>query len=740
MKDLSLIFDKKKSIQHISLADALKVSLIQKKSPVYKFFNKYIPENLKDMFKLVIYAGSEMIGPSIQVAELAGSIAEEMKCVNGKYDEKKPFHFLDIFSGSSSTTIPTLKKFENSGKYINVFRIDASIPEKDNDYIVRLFECSEFIKYQDKDNNPYYKNIDVFKKIEEGNLNEILEKNHYDLCVADPPHYLTLDFLIGKSVKNTDAESMVKLLAKKVGVFIIYYAHKEQVHLCNQIRYELSKGFKYVYKVIVGSEEIAVCCDNSIHIPQVEKGLEEFKNTYKTIYDKELNISWDLNFSEKTSKKGIILAISGSHNDVIIDEIIEGKGSGNTNAESGTTDTDSVKKELFWVKINEDQSNNCHCVSADEFEYRVNNNEFVTWSVDKKIGLLLHPVLEKINKGIDVILNVSLIDKKGVENLIGDESLKDVEKIFISLNNKLKSYEVNNFTLVNFNIGDSEEEKAFAQEQIIQYIKGIQKKKNKEPGKDVYSATKAFKYFYKVVEEEKNDLFEFIKGNIPPALNQNISYLDIGAGPGIFAKRIIKEYDVKESYMIEPSTKLLKLSNFNSDQKIIPIFKEWESVLEEELDNNKFKLITSFNVNYSAWEFSLQKINLCLDDKGWFVMTILDPECEYAKSTNEIKKDIFQKDRDSDTEISTIEGYLNSYFDEITERKITVKVPFHLTLKNHDNYIFKYMFGKWMDELDNEMWKKLQDLLGKKKEDTGGYVLNAEHHLYFCKKKEFVNT
>lgn len=277
--DISLDFS---SIQHVSLKDALGIGLLTKESPINKFFQTYMDAQGDDYgtkFKLVIYAGSEMIGPSIQVAELAGCITESL-ITDRKYTKGRPFLFLDIFSGSSSTTIPSLHRFRGKKCYIKVDRVDSSRPDVNEDYLVKLFGNNvKLLKY---------KEIDVFQKIREGKSDYIFgkRKSPYDLCIADPPHFLTLDFLIAK--KNAESKSIGDMLKQRVNVFILYYAHKEQKNLCTRVRSELAKYYRYVWRVIVGSEEMAVC----YNMPQyndsvIPTALDKFKFLYRDKYDKK---------------------------------------------------------------------------------------------------------------------------------------------------------------------------------------------------------------------------------------------------------------------------------------------------------------------------------------------------------------------------------------------------------------------------------------------------------------------
>ena|GEM_PF-5093049 len=285
------------SIQHVSLKDALALRFLSKDSPVYKFFQVYMGssgDDYQENFKLVIYAGSEMIGPSVQVAELAGCITEAMLEAPSRYTKYNPFVFLDIFSGSSSTTIPSVSRFKGQNdRYIEIRRVDSCRPDDKEDYLQMMFRNCPNILF------PEYQKSDVFKEITDGRPDRIFprKKGSIDLCVADPPHYMTLDFLSGKGqgVVTSDGgglrqnghlfRSVGDLLRDKVKVFIIYYAHKEQKRLCERVRFELSRYYQFVYRVIVGSEEMAVCCKDDTLKHQIKSGLRGFETLYRKRYD-----------------------------------------------------------------------------------------------------------------------------------------------------------------------------------------------------------------------------------------------------------------------------------------------------------------------------------------------------------------------------------------------------------------------------------------------------------------------
>lgn len=742
MKNININF-KDHSIQHISIADALKLGLISEESPVYKFFDTHMGEDsaFKDKFKLVIYAGSEMIGPSIQVAELAGCITEEMMKVDGKYNtEEQPFYFLDIFSGSSATTIPSVKKFKKTPteKYITIERIDNEPPSGEDDYLKLLFSGNNNIKCSD------YKEINVFEKMREGIPDMIFTGKKYDLCIADPPHYLTLNFLIGK--KDDASQCIADVLREKVDVFIIYYAHKEQRKLCSQIRYELSRYYKYVNKVVVGSEEMAVCYNHSIHTPQIKKGLNNFKLHYIEKYDdsKNLSLYWKPDESLQNRKGNIIIlsGTSGIGKTYIINKIIEKTESCDIPVERIVSVTTREPRQ------NEKVDRDYYFVTPKEFLYRNSEKEFIKANQDygdKLYATPLYEITDRVENGIDVIMDIG---NEGIRDMVINGYLGAVPKFFILLKpigediikwNKCKEdYKDFNvkFLTFEYDIKD-DKEKDFIQKQILHYVINLHKESQELSGKEIYSETKAFKYFYELIKDEKDNMLKIIKANISVSNGNYTYYLDIGAGTGDFTKQIIEYFNPGEICIIEPARHLMKLSKFDqSKTKIIP--KSWECVLDNDLQDlessGKFNLITSFNVNYSDWEFSLEKVYRYLDDEGIFILSTVDPYCQYSQATTLIKKDL-GVNQQKDIGLEELKTILNKLFD-YADYEVKLDVKFTLMNKEHDNYAFKFMFGKWMDEVEMDKIKKcLKDFY---KGDE--YSIPAEHKLFICKKRNSSNA
>ena len=138
-------------IDHIKLREAKNV--IKENSIVDKFVKRYFGQ--EGDINLVVYAGSEMIGPSVQLAEVAGCITKELLNSAGN-----TFLLFDIFSGSSATALPTFKelyKWVNDENTAYIIRLDDNRPEVD--YLEELYK-----RQPSKDNDLFFKKDKFYLK------------------------------------------------------------------------------------------------------------------------------------------------------------------------------------------------------------------------------------------------------------------------------------------------------------------------------------------------------------------------------------------------------------------------------------------------------------------------------------------------------------------------------------------------------------------------------------------------
>lgn len=223
--------------------------------------------------KLVCDLWTDLIGPSVCLAEVTSLLAYKI------YDiEKEPIKILDLFSGSGAVAMATIKAFDrvenNISNNISIVCIDKNeieIPDSFKNFKKRV------IRFR----------TDIFELI--GRKSSFF-KQDFDVVVADPPHFLTLDLLY--KIVNDEAEigsnqqfkqerplSFLRFLSGTGSIFVLYYAHKEQERLSFFIIRRLGMFWPQVYNLRIGDEKIAIC------IPERFKDKEA---VFKT-YFKELN-------------------------------------------------------------------------------------------------------------------------------------------------------------------------------------------------------------------------------------------------------------------------------------------------------------------------------------------------------------------------------------------------------------------------------------------------------------------
>ncbi|HLA41357.1 MAG TPA: hypothetical protein VJ417_15250 [Candidatus Glassbacteria bacterium] len=272
------------TIRHLSYDFAREVGILSDLSIVSRFVEHYGLGGID----LVTYLGSEMIGPSVQAAEVAGLLARRLAGAD------RPFRLLDIFSGSGATCIPAVRGLVEEGKEIEVYRVDSSFSAAGG--FLKMCGLSDNRQVHEKQEP-----VDVFKDLRKhGGSRVFSQRSNFDLVIADPPHFLALEFLraeVGESGRRA-----VEEIANRCRAFLIYYAHTEQMELCAGIRQVLAGAFDRVYRVIVGGEEMAVCC-RSDDSPEVEAAGQAFVDLFTARYGMK---RWQLRFEREPGAPGTV--------------------------------------------------------------------------------------------------------------------------------------------------------------------------------------------------------------------------------------------------------------------------------------------------------------------------------------------------------------------------------------------------------------------------------------------------
>ena len=384
------------AVQHISFDFAQDIGLVDRDSVIGRFITRYDDLLSGDRpFDLVSYVGSELIGPSVQVAELAGCVAASLADVKVQRDSL--FRMCDIFSGSGATCIPTLSHMLEPVKEGKLRVEFYCVDDHPSDFVQRRFSAQEGI-------GAVPVNVDVFAMMKEGKTDEIFGSHeHFDLIVADPPHVFTLDFLIAKMGDRR----MVDVIAERADVFIIYYAHREQEELCRFTREKLGEAFPYVFRCIVGGEEMAVC-SSYLHKTSVERAVEEASAVLDREYGISMKAMLDAVPSEELGRVFVLSGPSGIGKSTYIRRLAKDFGGQLLSAVSATTRP---------PRADEVDGREYYFMSYKEFNYRNMREEFIETDGNYASGIygtLKVHVDDVIRQGRSVMLDINV---KGLREL-----------------------------------------------------------------------------------------------------------------------------------------------------------------------------------------------------------------------------------------------------------------------------------------------------------------------------------
>ena len=228
------------STKHVSFAFADRYILGRrrdtKRSPVDVFLKKH---RLKDM-SMVTYLGSEMIGPSVFLGELAGIVTWLLS------EHQKKVTILDMFSGSGATVVPSLEV----GPSVSSVEVDQQ----------KMLKALQEEKYRGRYKFCKGDLIGKLDKVFADDKCKLPDAHTHDLAIADPPHYLVLSFLNQPYETKSGTEVIAaKLIQQNCRMFVTYFAHSEQHQLIIEIIRQLKEVFDEVWYVRVGGEVMALC-------------------------------------------------------------------------------------------------------------------------------------------------------------------------------------------------------------------------------------------------------------------------------------------------------------------------------------------------------------------------------------------------------------------------------------------------------------------------------------------------
>ncbi len=216
----------------LEVSDAVALGLLDRDSNVFKALKR-------TNGRIVLYMGSETIGPSIPFAlavlELARLLDEVRTRVVSK-EEDRPIRVLDLFSGSGQTA-----------RYLN------QLPRPPRVVAIDLNISADQVGLEDAEHVAWLQ-IDVQRALLE---DPPLLSTNFDIVCMDPPHSVLLDLLLGSINSGT---SCTLLNQQRVGFdwLVIYQGHVTQAGRSRVVVEGLKSTFKIIQVWQVGSEMLVL--------------------------------------------------------------------------------------------------------------------------------------------------------------------------------------------------------------------------------------------------------------------------------------------------------------------------------------------------------------------------------------------------------------------------------------------------------------------------------------------------
>ncbi len=257
-------------ITNLKLAKAVDAKIIEEDSPIWILhkedeemtgIDEVTTKKKKMPAGLTIEHQTNLIGPSVQLALLAGFIANSFTY----------YKILDLFCGAGTTTNAIINIHKASDK-LNIACIDKKIKAATETLVGYTCQTITFKE-------------DIMESLDKTFLDQ-----KFDLIIADPPHSIIYDFV----TKHRDK------ISEKCKIFLLYFSHTETKRWNNFIIKILgeSKLFR-VCKVTVGGEILAICVSNRYLKTTVQK--EKFRtNLTKAFSDYEGHMK--RNYNQDVSK------------------------------------------------------------------------------------------------------------------------------------------------------------------------------------------------------------------------------------------------------------------------------------------------------------------------------------------------------------------------------------------------------------------------------------------------------
>lgn len=218
LRQIGEAFSVLKEIAWLSVGEAIKSRVVGDRS--------VIARTLKETDSLIVFRGSETIGPSIQYATLAYGVVAALRRELGQKVE-----VLELFSGSGYCS----RKLKESPDMARMVCVDAAVN----------VETAGLTNAQD---------VVWLRTL----IDQVLDPNgiyhhEYDVILMDPPHGMLLDILFyGKA----DGVSAVERASKLAPVLLIYVGHDSQAARSEAVARALRQWYERVAEWRVGSERL----------------------------------------------------------------------------------------------------------------------------------------------------------------------------------------------------------------------------------------------------------------------------------------------------------------------------------------------------------------------------------------------------------------------------------------------------------------------------------------------------
>jgi len=218
-----------------------------------------IANALEENEHMIVFRGSETIGPSVQYASLAHLI---VKTLHYKLDKK--INVLELFSGSGFCSRRLLKPPEMA----RIVCVDAAVSAE----TVRLHDSVDII---------WLRTL----------VEEVLDPDgvfygSYDIVLMDPPHGIVLDVLFGGT-----GSSVVERASKLAPGLLIYIGHDTQSSRNKTVARALATWYRQVTIWMVGSEQL-ISAGGSKNCKQTWDYDTVMKDTFVLAQQREADRPW----------------------------------------------------------------------------------------------------------------------------------------------------------------------------------------------------------------------------------------------------------------------------------------------------------------------------------------------------------------------------------------------------------------------------------------------------------------